>query len=674
MTSIRAGLAATCLSLVALPALADSMTRAPASGIDRAGMDPAVRPQDDLFRHVNGGWIARTEIPADRSRWGSFDALIDQSTHQVRALLEEPAPAGAGPDAARIRAYYASFMDEARVEALGARPIAEVLARIAEIDDVESLVAWFGEAATLGLPVPIGPSISIDRRNSDAYVVYVWQGGLGLPDRDYYLRDDAKFVEIRAQYLAYLERLFTLAGRDDAAGRAARVMALETRLAEAQWPRVALRDAVKTYNRVDLAGAGEIAPAMPWRRLLDGAGLPEVEFVLGQPSYATALATAVTEIPLEDWRAYLEARLVDAAAPYLSSAFVAAEFDFNSRTLRGIPEIRPRWKRAVSAVNGGMGFAVGREYVARHFPPEAKARMDAIVRNLLAAMDVGIDGLDWMSPATRLEAHDKLRRISVKIGYPDVWRDYSGLDIDAGDLVGNMRRAAAFEWRRKLERLGGPVDRSEWLMSPQTVNAYYMPPANEIVFPAAILQPPFFDMGADDAVNYGAIGAVIGHEISHGFDDQGRRYDGSGNLRDWWTEADDAAFRARAERLIAQYDGYRPLPDQPVNGRLSVGENIGDLSGLAIAWDAWKLSLGGREAPVIDGYTGAQRFILGFGQIWRTKMREEALREQLLRGPHAPGEFRANGVITNFEPFYEAFDVKQGDGLWRPAAERVKIW
>jgi predicted metalloendopeptidase len=650
-----------------------SAETARSSGLDLASYDRSQRPQDDLFRFVNGGWLAANPIPADRSRWGTVDQLIDNADAQVRALLESPPDAG-DAEAAAIRAYYASFMDEARVEALGVRPLAGEMERIARLADPRDLARHVGESRARGVSSPIGMYIGIDRGDPNAYVPHLGQGGLGMPDRDYYL-ESGQFGEVQARYRAYLERLFSLAGLDEPATRAARVYGLEHALAEAQWSRVENRDPVRTYNRMTARDAAGLAPGVEWAALLAGAGLPAGgHFVLSQPGYATALGKLMAEQPIEAWRDYFTARLLDSYAAYLSREFVEADFDFSSRTLRGTPENRPRWKRAVAEVNRGMGFAVGREYVARHFPLEAKSRMDALVHNLLAAMEVGIGELDWMSEATRAEARTKLSKVRVKIGYPDRWRDYLGLEIRADDLVGNVMRATAFDWRRQAARLGGPVDRDEWLMTPQTVNAYYMPTGNEIVFPAAILQPPFFSVDAEDAVNYGAIGSVIGHEISHGFDDSGRRYDGDGRLRDWWTAEDDAAYRARTERLVAQYDGYRPLPDAGINGRLSLGENIGDLSGLAIAWRAWQLSLEGREPPVLDGYTGAQRFFLGFGQIWRANQREAALRQQLVTGPHAPGEYRANGVLSNFEPFYEAFGLKDGDGLWRPEAERVKIW
>jgi putative endopeptidase len=674
MRSMTRALAAASVLLLATVVGAGTPPAPQASGLDLAGFDRTVRPQDDLFRHVNGGWLARTQIPASRPRWGSFDRLQDESNLRVRAILDSVAPDG-DADAAAARAMYASFMGQARVDALGAGPLAAELARIAALADSRDLVRYFGGSTVLGVSTPVNVSIGVDAGDPDAYIVSVWQGGLGLPDREYYLQEADDFVAIRAAYLRYLERLFTLAGIGDVVAKAAAVVDLESALAAAQWTRVANRDPLATYNRVSVVAAMDIAPGLDWAGLFAAAGLPAgLDFVLAQPSHATALATLLQERPLDDWRSYLQARLLDAYAPYLSQPFVEAHFEFNARTLTGVTELRERWRRGVELVNGAMGFAVGREYVARHFPPAAKARMDRLVNHLLAAMGEGIDELDWMGPATRAEARAKLARINAKIGYPDVWRSYAGLEINADDLVGNVMRATAFEWRRRLGQLGGPVDRSEWGMTPQTVNAYYRASANEIVFPAAILQPPFFNFEAEDAVNYGAIGAVIGHEISHGFDDRGRRYDGEGRLRDWWTPEDDAAFRARTERLVEQFNAYRPLPDATINGRLSLGENIADLSGVGIAWRAWQRSLGGREAPVLDGYSGAQRFFLGYGQIWRVQFREAALRRQLLTGPHSPGEFRANGSVANFQPFYEAFGLREGDGLWRPAAARIRVW
>jgi putative endopeptidase len=662
-----------CLAAATAAASAAPAVESRGSGLDLAGFDRGQRPQDDLFRFTNGGWLAANPIPADRSRWGSLDQLADDASAQVRALLESRAPAG-DAEAAAARAYYASFMDEARAEALGVRPLAAGLARIAGLGSAADVARYLGAAAASGVSVPLNLFISIDRGDPNAYAPYAWQGGLGMPDRDYYLKPD-QFATVQGRYRAYLERLFSLAGLDRPAERAGHVYALEEALAAAQWSRVDNRDPVRTYNRITADGAAKLAPGIDWADLLEAAGLPsDGAFVLGQPGYATALAGLLAERPIKQWRDYLSARLIDSYAPYLSRDFVEAEFDFNSRTVRGTPQNRPRWKRAVSEVNRGMGFAVGREYVARHFPPQAKARMDALVGNLLAAMEEGIGELEWMSPPTRVAAREKLVRVRVKIGYPAVWRDYAGLEIRADDLVGNVMRATAFEWRRQAARLGGPVDRDEWLMAPQTVNAYYMPTANEIAFPAAILQPPFFNFEAEDAVNYGAIGAVIGHEISHGFDDQGSQFDPEGALRNWWTDADRQAFTQLGEALVAQYAQYEPLPGRKLNGRLTLGENIADLSGLQIAWKAWQKSLGGKPSPVIDGLTGAQRFFYGWSQAWREKVRESRVLQLLSTDPHAPASFRANGAVVNHDGFHRSFGTKPGDGMFKPEAERIRIW
>jgi putative endopeptidase len=495
-----------------------------------------------------------------------------------------------------------------------------------------------------------------------------------MPNRDYFLKSEDAYVEFRKKYVDYLAKLLTLAGEPDAPARAARILELETKLAADQWTPVEDRDPVKTYNRHGLESAAKLAPGFDWNTWFAATGLPPGDFVIRQPSYATALGGHLQTADLAAWKDYLKVRTIGAYARVLPAAFVEASFDFNSRTLRGTESLRPRWKRAVQETENAMGEAIGAAYVARHFPPEAKARMVKLVDNLLAEFDRGIDQLDWMSAATKTEAHAKLRKIKVKIGYPDKWRDYSGLEVGADDLAGNVMRANKFEWEWQAARAGQPKDPTEWFMTPQTVNAYYLPMNNEIVFPAAFLQPPYFNLQADDAANYGAIGSVIGHEISHGFDDKGRQYDGDGNLRDWWTAEDDAKFKAKAAGLIQQYSSFEALPGLNVNGELTLGENIGDLSGAAVAYRAYVHSLGGGEAPVIDGYTGAQRFFLGYGQAWRTKWRDGLMREVVVSDPHAPSEFRANGVVANMDEFYAAFGVKEGDKLWRPAAERVKIW
>lgn len=647
-----------------------------ASGIDASAMDRSVRPQDDLFRHVNGTWLANTPFPAEYASAGIGIMLLEKAQADVQAILLEAAAAGdkAIPEMRRLGDMYTSFMDEKKVEARGTLPLKPLFEEIAAIDGPAALARFFGRAQGLGISVPMGVYVYPDARNSTHNVAYLSQDGLGMPNRDYYLRQEKEYVEFRRKYVEYLAKLFTLAGEPDGAVRAAKILELETRIATDQWTPVQNRDPVATYNRHGVESAYGLAPKFEWKSYLVASSLPAGEFIVRQPTYATALGGHVHAGDLAVWKDYLKARTIGAYARVLPAAFVEASFDFNSRTLRGTETLRPRWKRAVQETDNAMGEAIGKEYVARHFPPEAKARMDVLVRNLLAEFDRGIDSLDWMSAATKAEAHAKLQKINVKIAYPDKWRDYSGLEIRPDDLAGNVMRANQFEWNWQAGRAGKPKDPTEWFMTPQTVNAYYLPTNNEIVFPAAFLQPPYFNMQADDAANYGAIGSVIGHEISHGFDDRGRQYDGDGNLRDWWQPADNEKFKTRAGGLTKQYSAFEALPGLNVNGELTLGENIGDLSGAAVAFRAYIGSLNGAEAPVIDGYTGPQRFFLGYAQAWRTKWREGLMREVVLTDPHSPSEFRANGVVSNMDEFYAAFGVREGDKLWRPAAERVKIW
>ncbi len=651
-------------------------------GLDPGNFDRSVRPQDDFYRFVNGTWLARTEIPSDRSRWGTFDELREQATADVHAIVEEAVAARAqttDADVAKIADLYASFMDVAAIDAAGLEPVAPLMARIDAVASHRDLARLFGEmqAAGLGWITPLGFWMDLDFGDTDRYVLYFTQSGLGMPDRDYYLADEGRFVEVRDDYRAYIRRLFELAGRDpaDAAKAADAIIALETKLAEDHWPRAERRDRQKTFNPTAVDSLPAVAPAFDWNAFMDAAGLGSVDrIILREKSYFPAMAETIAATDLEAWRDYLRFKVLDSAAPYLPAPFVEANFEFEGRTLSGTPEIRPRWKRGVSAVESVMGEAVGRLYVARHFSPESKARMEAMVANLKTAFGQAIDELEWMTDPTKAEAQAKLANFGLKIGYPDKWRDYSGLEIRSDDLIGNILRSRRFEYEYDISRLNGPVDRDEWGMTPQTVNAYYSPTRNEIVFPAAILQPPFFNPEADEAVNYGAIGGVIGHEFSHGFDDQGRRTDGKGLLRDWWTPADDARYRERADRLVAQYEQYEPIEGMPINGRLSLGENIGDLAGVTMAYRAWKLSLDGQQPAVIDGFTGAQRFFMGWAQIWRTKYREEALRRQLTVGPHSPGHYRVNGVVTNIDGFFDAFSVDTADGMWRPEDDRVRIW
>jgi putative endopeptidase len=641
------------------------------------GMDRDVRPQDDLFGYVNGGWLATAEIPADRGSYGAFHMLRDRAEEQVRDILAEAAAATDSPDAntRKLGAIYGDFLDEERADRLGADPIRGDLAAIDDVADLSGFLSLLGRLERGGVPGFSASFVTSDRKDSTRSLVYLFQGGLGLPDESYY-RDDA-YAEIRDKYVATATDLLGLAGVEDSRGAAQRVIAVESRLADGHWDRVASRDAVKTYNLMGRDALRQLAPDLDWAswiRGLDG-GHALDEVVVGQPGFFESLSRALSEVALDDWKAWLRWNLVRAAAPYLSAEFVNAHFELYGRTLSGVPELKERWKRGVEIAEAAMGEAIGQIYVARHFPQVSKKRMLQLVDNLVDAYRPDIERLDWMGPQTRRRALEKLSAFRSKIGYPDRWRDYSALEIQPGDLVGNLRRAAAFEHDRQLAKVAQPIDRDEWLMTPQTVNAYYNPGMNEIVFPAAILQPPAFDPEADDAVNYGGIGAVIGHEIGHGFDDQGSRYDGAGNLSDWWEADDRERFTQRADSLIAQYDGFEPrlLPGHHINGALTVGENIGDLGGVTVAHQAYLLSLDGHDAPVIDDTTGSQRVFMGWAKCWRSKAREAEALRLLAIDPHSPAEFRAN-VVRNLTEFYDAFDVGEGDGLWLAPADRVRIW
>ncbi len=654
------------------------MTAENPSGVVLDNFDTSVRPQDDFFRHVNGTWLKNTPIPEDRSRYASFTELADQAEVNLRQIIEEATSAtdrAEGSDAQKVGDLYRSFMDVKAIDALGAQPIAQDLQAIAALESKEAIVQHLGHLQSLNITAPIGAYVDQDSKKSDEYIVKFTQAGLGLPDRDYYLNDGEKFETIREGYLEAIEDLLTLAEMPNADRAATAILALEKQLAEAQWSRVKSRDREATYNKVAWGALGEAFKGWPWDAFAQGADLPASgNVIVRQPSYVEALPAILAETPIETWKHYMAFHVIRDAAPYLSPAFVDRHFAFFGKTLSGVEANRPRWKRAVSMVESALGEMVGKLYVARHFKPEAKERMEILVANLLRAFKVGIDGLEWMGPETKAAAQEKLAAFTTKIGYSDEWRDYSALTIRAGDLFGNRRRAIEFEHQRNLNKLGQPVDKNEWFMTPQTVNAYYNPEGNEIVFPAAILQPPFFDVEADDAINYGAIGGVIGHEISHGFDDQGRKYAGDGNLRDWWTEEDATRFQERAAGLVDQYNAYSPLDKMAVNGELTLGENIGDLAGITVAYQAYQLALDGKEAPVLDGLTGNQRFFIGWAQCFRGKYRDAELSKRLLTDPHSPMEYRVNGVMKNVPGFYDAFELKDGDRLYLPRAERVKIW
>ena len=637
--------------------------------------DTSVRVQDDFYRHWLGQWLDTFEIPDDKAEFASFTDLHDKAQDQLRTIIEDLAAAEPDPatNAGRIAVLFNAFMDTDAIDAAGLDPIRDLFEEVAGVKDASELPALFGRLERAGIAAPLGGAVHQDNRDSTRYVLDMWQSGLGMPDRDYYLAE--QFAEQRKGYrehvAAMLER--TGLGGDD---EAERIVALETRLAQSHWTPVANRDPIKTYNQYPLVELTELTPGYDWPAYLAEAGaLERIDTLnIGQPDYAQAVAQAINEVPLDDWRAYVRWRILSSFIGLLSEETVQASFEFYGKVLRGVPQMRPRWKRGVDLVEGLLGEAVGQEYVTRHFPPENKARMLELVGNVQKAFEASIDGLDWMTEATKREAHAKLAAFTPKIGYPDKWMDYSSLQVVPGDLIASVRAAREFHHDYEVNKLGGPVDRDEWHMNAQTVNAYYNPELNEIVFPAGILQPPFFTMEADDAVNYGAIGAVIGHEISHGFDDQGCQFDGDGNLRNWWTDADHEAFRNRTQILVDQYAQYEPVEGHRINGELTLGENMADVSGLAVAYRAYLLSLDGQEPPVIDGLSGAQRFFVGFAHVWRAKTRPEEAVRRITIDPHSPPEFRVFGTLVNTDAFFEAFGVESGDGMWRAPDERVRIW
>ena len=640
----------------------------------REGMDLDTRPQDDLFGHVNGRWLAEEEIPSDRSSWGPFIQLADAAEQHVKEIIEELAEADAdslSEDARKIGDLFSSFMDTATIDERGSRPLKPLVDAVAGLRDVRDLAAFLGEFERVGGYGLFGSYVDTDAKNSDRYLFNLLQGGLGLPDESYYR--DEKFGEIREKYVAYLERMFTLGEHPDPTAAAATVLAVDTRLAAGHWERADTRDVQKTYNLLTLAELVELCPAFDWHayvRNLGGADDTLAEVCVRQPSFFEHLSKALEEVPVEDWQTWLHSRVLRSGAPYLTDDFVEANFDFYGRTLSGTPELRARWKRAVSFVEGAVGEAVGEQYVARHFPPRSKELMDELVANLLEAYRRSIADLDWMTDETKQRAFEKLGTFRPKIGYPEKFRDYSALTVAPDDLMGNAAAAAAFETDRQLAKIGSPVDRDEWFMLPQTVNAYYNPGTNEICFPAGILQKPFFDPDAEAAENYGGIGAVIGHEIGHGFDDQGSQYDGAGNLNNWWTEADREAFEVKSSTLIEQYNGFEPrsLPGERVNGALTVGENIGDLGGLTIGHKAFLISEDG-SASVED----REKVFLNWAYCWRTKRRKEQEQQYLTIDPHSPPEFRAN-IVRNLDEFHEVFGTAEGDGLWLEPDQRVRIW
>ncbi|MCW2809865.1 MAG: pepO [Friedmanniella sp.] len=642
-----------------------------------ADFDPGVRLQDDLYRHVNGGWLDRTEIPADKSLAGAFMDLRDGAEEAVREIITTLEPGEPGSDRAKIADLYASFMDEEAIEAAGATPLGPPLARVDATADPEQLMRLLGGFARRSVSGLFSFESESDPGDPSRYVMFLGQGGLGLPDEEYYRLDS--YGAIRAEYRDHIARSFALAGLPGATELAQQVLDLETEVAAAHWDKVRCRDMRLMYNLMPLAEFEQTSPDLHFRAYLDGARIEErvmAELVVAQPTFFTEASALMTGERMPAWRAWAKWKLISSLSPYLARAFVDEQFRFYGTVLSGTPTLRERWKRGVGLVEGALGEAVGQIYVERHFPPSAKERMDVLVGNLIEAYRRSITGLDWMTEETKTRALDKLAKFTPHIGYPSRWRDYSALEIRPDDLLGNVMRATSFEVDRSLAKIGAPIDREEWLMTPQTVNAYYHPLKNEIVFPAAILQPPFFNADADDAVNYGGIGAVIGHEIGHGFDDQGSTCDGDGKLENWWTDEDRAAFEARTAVLVAQYNALEPelAPGHHVNGELTIGENIGDLGGLTIAYQAHEIATAGTEPAPLDGFTPQQRMFLSWATIWQAKSRPELVLQRLATDPHSPPEFRCNQIVRNLDAFYDAFAVEEGDALWLDPADRVRIW
>lgn len=646
------------------------------SGVELDNMDTSVEPEENFFEYINGQWLERTDIPSDRARWGSFDELRERAEEQVLAIVKEYAEQGgeAGSDSQKIGDLFRAYMDKDTIEELGVSPLQPSFERIEALSGHEDLAAFWGQQQRVRAGTPVVMYVGQDQMQSDQYITTLSQSGLGLPDRDYYLKDSEDNQNLRTQYAEFISTLWEAAGWENGDDAAERIIELETQLAEAQWSRVENRDRQATYNKMTMNELQDAASGFDWATFFDSADIDIENVVVRQPSYMESFADMYDDVSLEDWQTYLKFHTMRQSATMLSSAFADAHFEFYGKTLQGLEEQRDREKRAVSAVEQALGFMVGKAYVERHYQEDAAERMQALIDNLKVAFEQAINELEWMTDETKEEAQAKLATFRAKIGYPTKWRDYDCLSIESGDLIGNMRRSAECEYDRMIDRLGEEVDQEDWGMTPQTVNAYYRSTMNEIVFPAAILQPPFFNVDADDAVNYGAIGGVIGHEITHGFDDQGRRSDGDGNLRDWWTAQDEEQFTARAQMMIDQYSEFNPIDDLHLQGALGLGENIADLGGLTVSYRAYQNALDGEEAPVLDGMTGEQRFFAGWGQIWRIKFRDEALRRQIVQGPHSPGRYRVLGVLSNMPEFYEAYDVEPGDGMYREEDVRVKIW
>ncbi len=646
------------------------------SGLQEEYFDPSYRPQDDLYRYVNGKWLKTVKIPKDKSNYGLFSELQERNEKHLHEIVEELARSGqkTGSDKQKVADFYKSFMDSARIESLGIRPIAGDLQQIKALTTRSELIKEMARLRKMSVRLPFSFYVGQDQKHSSRYIVYLGQSGLGLPDRDYYLRTSPKFEQFRREYVAYISKIFTLGGISDAQKKAQKILEMETEMARAQWSRVQNRQREKTYNKFGFGALAEMAPQFDWKNFFEACELKFDSLIVSQPSYLKAFGKIFAGYSVDDWKDFLTYKTIQSFGGYLSSDFVKTNFEFYGRALTGTPQLSPRWKRAMGTMNGLIGQLLGKMYVEKYFPPEAKKRMKEMVRYLRLAYADRIKQLPWMSAQTKQKALEKLAKFNAKIGYPDKWKDYAALSVKADDLVGNVKRARLFLYYDNIRRLGRPVDRKEWFMNPQTVNAYYSASMNEVVFPAGILQPPFFNLNADDAANYGGIGAVIGHEITHGFDDQGSKSDGDGNLNNWWTEEDRKNFEKRAQKLVEQFSRYVVVDTMHLNGKLTLGENIADLGGVTIAYHAYHKSLQGKEAPVLDGFSGDQRFFMGWAQIWKRKYRKDELRRRVLTDPHSPSAFRVNGVVVNVPEFYEAFHVTANDSLYLPPEQRVQIW
>jgi putative endopeptidase len=647
------------------------------SGVIQKNMDTLVKPGDNFDAYVNGTWVKLNKIPADKASYGVAHIINDKAQEDVKAIIENSSKGdfAEGSNEQKIGDFYEAFMNVKARDQKGITPLLPEYKKIDAIASYTDLANYFGYANKSGGNIPFAVGVTEDFKDPTQYMLYTWQSGLGLPEREYYFLEDAKSKEIRAKYVIHIEKMLQLGGVENGAALAPKIMALETTLASKHMKKEETRDMAKLYNKYAIKDLNQLMPDFNWTSMLKNAGISnQKEIIVTQVDYIKSLNNIIKTTPLDTWKAYLKWSAINDAASSLNTALDNQNFDFYEKTLFGKEEQKPLWRRGVENVNNSLGEIVGKVYVEKHFSPEAKERVTILVKNLLKAYEESIKKLDWMSPETKKQALEKVSKFTIKIGYPDKWRDYSTLKVVKGDLYGNLQRATAFEYKRQISKLGKPVDRTEWGMTPQTVNAYYNPTLNEIVFPAAILQPPFFDMAVEDAINYGGIGAVIGHEIGHGFDDQGSTFDGDGVMRNWWTPKDLESFKQKTGALVAQYDGFKVFPDLNVNGAFTLGENIGDLGGLSIALKAYKMSLGGKESPVLDGFTGDQRVFIGWGQSWLGKTREEALRNQVASDPHSPAKFRVNGVVRNIPEFYTAFNIKPTDSLYLAPDKRVKIW